>query len=90
MSKGKEKQTHEFLRGWAIPAYVHASKQSKLEDFTIQAFPRLQPITIDFVVSINLYNKEIISKSLHSSVSHTQTLTIEMKKWKLQWNSLNE
>ncbi|KAK9209407.1 hypothetical protein WN944_001773 [Citrus x changshan-huyou] len=48
MSKGEEKQTHEFLRGLAIPAYVHASKQSKLEDFTIRAFPRLQPFTIDF------------------------------------------
>ena len=88
MSKGKEKQTHEFLRGSAIPAYVHASKQSKLEDFTIRAFPRLQPFTIDFKVSLNLYNKEIISQSLHSSVSHTQTLTIKMKKWKLQQNSL--
>ena len=84
MRKGEEKQTHEFLRGSAISAYVHASKQSKLEDFTIQAFPRLQPITIDFEVSINLYNEEIISQSLHSSVSHTQILTNEMKKWRLQ------
>ena len=90
MSKGEEKQTHEFLRDSAIPAYVHASKWSKLEDFTIRAFPRLQPFTIDFKVSMNLYNKEIISQSLHSSVSHTQTLTNEMKKWKLQSNSLNE
>ena len=80
MSKGEEKQTHEFLRGSANPAYVHACKLSKLEDFTIQAFPRLQPFTIDFKVSMNLYNKEIISQSLHSSVSHTQTLTNEMKK----------
>ena len=46
MSKGEEKQTHEFLRGSAIPAYVHASKRSKLEDFTIRAFPRIQPFTI--------------------------------------------
>ena len=61
MSKREEKQTHEFLRGSAIPAYVHASKHTGLEDFTIQAFPRLQPITIDFKVSMNLYNKEIIS-----------------------------
>ena len=38
MSKGKEKQTHEFLHGSVIPAYVHSSKRSKLEDFTIQAF----------------------------------------------------
>ena len=37
MSKGEEKQTHEFLRGSAIPAYVHASKLTWLEDFTIQA-----------------------------------------------------
>ena len=80
MSKGEEKQTYEFLRGLAIPAYVHASKRSKLENFTIGAFPRLQTFTIDFKVSMNLYNKEIISQSLHSSVSHTQTLTIEMKK----------
>ena len=57
MSKGEEKQTHEFLRGSAITAYVHASKRSKLEDFTIQAFPRLLPFIIDFKVSINLYNK---------------------------------
>ena len=57
MSKGEEKQTHEFLRGSANPTYVHASKQLKLEDFTIQAFLRLQPFTIDFKVSINLYNK---------------------------------
>ena len=90
MSKGEEKQTHEFLRGSAIPAYAHASKRSKLEDFTIQAFLRVQPFTIDFKVSMNLYNKEIISQSLHSSVSHTQTLTIKMKKWKLQQNSLKE
>ena len=80
MSKVEEKQTHKILRGSANPAYVHASKRSKLEDFTIQVFPRLQPFTIDFKVSMNLYNKEIISQSLHSSVSHTQTLTIEMKK----------
>ena len=84
MSKGEEKQTHEFLRGSAIPAYVHASKRSKLEDFTNQAFPRLQPNTIDFEVSINLYNEEIFSQSLHSSVSLTQILTNEMKKWRLQ------
>ena len=76
MSKGEEKQTHKFLRGSAIPA----SKQSKLEDFTIRTFPKLQPVTIDFKVSMNLYNKEIISQSLHLSVSHTQTLTIKMKK----------
>ena len=88
--QGKREQTQGFLRGSAIPAYVHASKRSKLEDFTIRAFPRLQPFTIDFKVSMNLYNKEIISQSLHSSVSHTQTLTNELKKWKIQWNSLNE
>ena len=80
MSKGEEKQTHEFLHGSTIPAYVHASKRSKLEDFTIQPFPRLQLFTINFKVSMNLYNKEIILQSLHSSVSHTQTLTIEMNK----------
>ena len=80
MSKGEEKQTYEFLRGSAIPAYVHASKRSKLEDFTIRAFPRLQPFTIDFKVSMNLYNKEIISQSLRSSVSHTPILIDEMKK----------
>ena len=80
MSKGEDKQKHEFLCGSAIPAYVHASNQSKLEDFTTQAFPRFQPFTIDFKVSMNLYNKEIISQSFHSSVSHIQTLTIEMKK----------
>ena len=71
MSEGEEKQTHEFLRGSAISAYVHASERSKLKDFTIQSFPRFQPFTIDFKVSTNLYNKEIISQSLHSSVSHT-------------------
>ena len=90
MSKGEEKQTHEFLRGSAISAYIYTSKRSKLDDFTIQAFPRLQPFTIDFKVSINLYNKEIISQSRYSSVSHTQTLTIKIKKWKLQQNSLKE
>ena len=84
MSKGEEKQTHKFLRGSTIPAYVHASKRSMLEDFTIRAFPTLQPFTIDFKVSMDLYNKGIISQSLHSSVSHTQTLTIKIKKWKLQ------
>ena len=48
MSKREEKQTHEFLRGLTIPAYVHVSKRSKLEDFTIQAFQgfkRLQLIS---------------------------------------------
>ena len=38
MSKREEKQTHEFLRGSAIPAYIHTSKRFKLEDFAIQAF----------------------------------------------------
>ena len=33
---------------------------------------------------MNLYNKEIISQSLYSSVTHTQTRTIKMKKRKLQ------
>ena len=80
MSNRTEKQTHEFLRGSAIPAYVHAFKRSKLEDFTIRTFPKLQPVTIDFKVSMNLYNKEIISQSLHLSVSHTQNFTIKMKK----------
>ena len=80
MSKGEKKQTHEFLRGSAIPTYVHAYKQSKLKNFTIQVFPRIQPFTIDFKVSMNLYNKEIISQSLYSNVSHTQTLIIKMKK----------
>ena len=71
MSKGEEKQTHEFLRGSVISAYVYASKWSKLEDFTIRSFPKLQTFTIDFKVSMNLYNKEIISQSLYSSISHT-------------------
>ena len=78
MSKGKEKQTHEFLRGSAIPAYVHASKQPKLGDFTIQAFQGFKNLQLTSKVSMNLYNKEIISQSLHSSVSRTQTFTNEL------------
>ena len=80
MRKAKEKQTHEFLRGSAIPAYVLASKRSKLEDFTIEAFQGFKCLQLTFKVSMNLYNKEIISKSLHSSISHTSTLTNLMKK----------
>ena len=80
MSNGKEKQTHEVLRGSAIPAYVHASKRSKVEDFTIQAFLDLKCLQLTSKVLMNLCNKEIISQSLHSSVSHTQTLTIKMSK----------
>ena len=38
MSKREEKQTHEFLRGSVISAYVYAFKRSELEEFTIQAF----------------------------------------------------
>lgn len=34
---GKREQTRKLLRGSVIPAYVHASKQTKLEDFIIQA-----------------------------------------------------
>ena len=74
MSKGEEKQTHEFLRGSAIPAYVHASNHTRLEDFTIQVFSRLQMFTIDFKVSMNLYNKRLSLQSLHPKCfSHLYT-----------------
>ena len=33
--QGKRKQTQGFLRGSAIPAYVHTSKHTGLEGFTI-------------------------------------------------------
>ena len=88
MSKGEEKQTHEFLRGSAIPAYVHASKRSKLEDFTIRAFPRLQTFTIDFKVVINLYNKRLSLQSLHSKCfSHLYSHNL-MRNDKYNKNSL--
>ena len=63
--QGKRKQTQGFLRGSAIPAYVHASKHTGLEDFTIEAFPRPQTFIIDFKVSMNLYNKRLYLQSLH-------------------------
>ena len=68
------KQTQRFLRGSTIPAYVHASKHTGLEDLTIQTFPRLQTFTIDFKVSMNLYNKRLSLQSLHPKCfSHLYT-----------------
>ena len=40
----------------------------------------LSSLQLTFNVSINLYNQEIISQSLHSSVSHTYTLTNLIRK----------
>ena len=44
----KREQTQHFLLGLAIPGYVHASKPTKLEDFTIQASQGFKFFTIDF------------------------------------------
>ena len=68
------KQTERFLRGLAVSAYVHTSKQPKLEDFTIQAFQDFKSLQLTSKVTINFYSKEIISQSLQSSVSHTYML----------------
>ena len=77
MSKGRENKHEDFhvVRCSVIPAYVHSSKQPKLDDFTIQAFQGFKSLQLTFKVSMNLYNKEIISQSLQLSVYHTYTLT---------------
>ena len=68
------KQMQRFLHDSAISAYVHTSKQPKLENFTIQAFQMFKSLQLTSNVSINIYNKEITSQSLQPSVSHTYTL----------------
>ena len=90
MSKGEEKQTHEFFTWFGKPCLRLRLHAIQAWGFHYPSLSKASTITIDFEVSINLYNKEIISQSLHSSVSHTQTLTNKLKKWKIQWNSLNE
>jgi len=77
MSKGIEKQTHEFLRGSAIPAYIYASKRSKLEDFTIQGFKRLQ-LTSRCQWTFTIKR---LSPNLFTQVSHT------LKLLQLRWRN---
>ena len=57
----EREQTQWFLRGSVITAYVHASKLTQLEDFTMQASQGFKCLQLTSKVSMNLYNKEIIS-----------------------------
>ena len=62
----KEEKTNTRIFTWfGYPRLRPRLQAHPLEDFTIQAFPRLQTITIDFKVSMNLYNKRLYLQSLH-------------------------
>ena len=73
MSKGRKKQTYGFLHGSAISAYIHASKPTKLEDFTIQVSQNFKFLQLTSKVSMNLYNQEIISPISSPQVFPTLT-----------------
>ena len=57
-------QIWRFLRGSANLAYVHASKPTKLEDFTIQASQGFKFFTIDFQGVNQPLHQEIIQNLL--------------------------
>ena len=84
MSKGKEKQTHEFLRGSAILTYVHASKRSKLEDFTIQAFQGFKCLRLTLRCQWTFTIKRL-SPNLFTQVSHTLKL-LQLRWWNESYN----
>ena len=80
----REEKTNTRIFTWfGYPRLRPRLQAHPLEDFTIEAFPRLQRLQLTSKVSMNLYNKRLYLQSLHSSVSHTCTLTIWWK-WKLQ------
>ena len=70
MRKGEEKQTHEFLRSSTIPAYVHASKQYKVEDFIMQAFQCFKWLQLTSRCQLTFTMKRL-SPNLFAQVSHT-------------------
>ena len=73
MSKRKEKQTHEFLRGSTILAYDHVSKQSELEDFIIQAFKASNVYNWLQGVNEPLQQRDYLSISSLKCLTHSNT-----------------
>ena len=88
----REERTNTIiLRGSAIPACIHASKPTKLEDFTIQASQGFKFYTIDFQdVNKPLQPRDYLSISSLKCFSHLCTHKFDEKTMITTKNSLLE